>query len=175
MKKTAGIAAALIVALASILGAEAQEKISDGVVKIGMIEDMSSLYADITGIGAVTAARMAAEDFGGKVLGKPIEVIPADHQNKADNASNIAREWFDTQHVDALMDVAASATALAAIEVAKNKNKIVVLNGPAAAPSIPSNRPPSSASCAAGRRWPGCSSSSTTSIRSVWRPRRACC
>jgi branched-chain amino acid transport system substrate-binding protein len=132
MKKTAGIAAALIVALASILGAEAQEKISDGVVKIGMIEDMSSLYADITGIGAVTAARMAAEDFGGKVLGKPIEVISADHQNKADNASTIAREWFDTQHVDALMDVAASATALAAIEVAKSKNKIVVLNGPAA-------------------------------------------
>src|SRR5439155_24880235 len=127
--KTAGIAAALIVALASMLGAEAQEKIADGVVRIGMIEDMSSLYADITGIGAVTAAKMAAEDFGGKVLDKPIEIISADHQNKADLASSIAREWFDTQHVDALMDVAASATALAAIEVAKNKNKIVVLNG----------------------------------------------
>src|ERR1700688_1336566 len=111
---------------------QAQEKLSDGVVKIGMIEDMSSIYADITGIGAVTAAKMAAEDFGGKVLGKPIEIVSADHQNKADIASATAREWFDTQHVDALMDVAASATALAAIEVAKNKNKIVVLNGPAA-------------------------------------------
>src|SRR6266702_1017891 len=132
MKKTAGIAAALIVALASILGAEAQEKISDGVVKIGMIEDMSSIYADITGVGAVTAAKMAAEDFDGKVLGKPIEVISADHQNKADIASSIAREWVDTQHGDALMDVAASATALAANDIAKAKNKIVVLNGPAA-------------------------------------------
>jgi len=102
-------------------------------VKIGMLEDMSSIYADITGVGAVTAAKMAVEDFSGKVLGKPIEVISADHQNKPDIASATAREWFDNQHVDALMDVAASATALAAIDVAKTKNKIVVLNGPGAA------------------------------------------
>jgi branched-chain amino acid transport system substrate-binding protein len=132
MNRFGAIAAAAMLALASAFAVQAQEKISDGVVKIGMIEDMSSLYADITGIGAVTAAKMAAEDFGGKVLGKPIEIVFADHQNKADIASATAREWFDTQHVDALMDVAASATALAAIEVAKNKNKIVVLNGPAA-------------------------------------------
>jgi branched-chain amino acid transport system substrate-binding protein len=132
MNRFGAIAAAAMLALASAFAVQAQEKISDGVVKIGMIEDMSSLYADITGIGAVTAAKMAAEDFGGKVLGKPIEIVSADHQNKADIASATAREWFDTQHVDALMDVAASATALAAIEVAKNKNKIVVLNGPAA-------------------------------------------
>src|SRR2546423_5914393 len=110
-------------ALESACAAQAQKKIPDGGVKMGRIEDMSSLYADITGIGAVTAAKMAVEDFGGKVLGKPIEVVSADHQNKADNASNIAREWFDTQHVDALMDVAASATALAAIEIARSKNK----------------------------------------------------
>jgi branched-chain amino acid transport system substrate-binding protein len=129
MNKSAMLAAAAL-AMAPA-AAHGQDKISDGAVKIGMIEDMSSLYADITGIGAVTAARMAAEDFGGKVLGKPIEVIYADHQNKADIASAIAREWFDTQHVDALMDVAASATALAAIDIAKTKNKIVVLNGPA--------------------------------------------
>src|SRR5436853_7941039 len=102
MRKSVMLAAAALALVPAT--AHAQEKISDGVVKIGMIEDMSSLYADITGIGAVTAARMAAEDFGGKVLGKPIEVISADHQNKADNASTIAREWFDTQHVDALMD-----------------------------------------------------------------------
>jgi len=102
------------------------------VVKIGMLEDMSSIYADITGVGAVTAARMAAEDFGGTVLGRPIEIVSADHQNKPDIASATAREWFDVQHVDALMDVAASATALAAIEVAKTKNRIVVLNGPGA-------------------------------------------
>src|ERR1700688_4784163 len=111
---------------------EEKTRISGGVVKLGMIEDMSSIYADITGIGAVTAAKMAAEDFGGKVLGKPIEIVSADHQNKADIASATAREWFDTQHVDALLDVAASATALAAIDVARSKNRIVVLNGPGA-------------------------------------------
>lgn len=131
MKRSAAIGAALL--LACTYTGHAQDKISDDVVKIGMLEDMSSIYADITGVGAVTAAKMAVEDFGGKVLGKPIEVIAADHQNKPDIASATAREWFDNQHVDALMDVAASATALAAIDVAKTKNKIVVLNGPGAA------------------------------------------
>ena len=81
----------------------------------------------------MTAATIAAEDFGGKVLGKPIEIVSADHQNKADIAAATAREWFDTGHVDALMDVAASATALAVIDVAKTKNKIAVLNGPGSA------------------------------------------
>src|SRR5262245_51439203 len=132
MKRSAAIATGAALLLACALAAEAQEKVSDGVVKIGMLEDMASLYADITGVGAVTAAKMAVEDFGGKVLGKPIEVVAADHQNKPDIASATAREWFDVQRVDALMDVAASATALAAIEVAKSKNKIVVLNGPGA-------------------------------------------
>jgi len=131
MKRSAVIGTALLFACA--FTAQAQEKVSDGVVKIGMIENMSSIYADITGVGAVTAAKMAVENFGGKVLGKPIEVIAADHQNKPDIASATAREWFDNQHVDALIDVAASATALAAIDVAKTKNKIVVLNGPGAA------------------------------------------
>jgi branched-chain amino acid transport system substrate-binding protein len=129
------VVAAAALAVAAMSGARAQssEGISDDVVKIGMIEDMSSIYAEITGIGAVTAARMAVDDFGGKVLGKAIELVHADHQNKPDIASTTAREWFDSQHVDALMDVAASATALAAVEVAKQKNKIVVLNGPGAA------------------------------------------
>ena len=134
MKKSAIVAALAPLALAlASLDAPAQDKVSGDAVKLGLIEDMSSLYADITGIGAVTAAKMAVEDFGGKVLGKPIEVVSADHQNKPDIASATAREWFDTQQVDALMDVAASATALAAIEVAKAKNKIVFLNGPGAA------------------------------------------
>jgi branched-chain amino acid transport system substrate-binding protein len=132
MKRSAAIATCTALLLAFVSAAQTQEKVSDGVVKIGLIEDMSSIYADITGVGAVTAAKMAVEDFGGKVLGKPIEVVAADHKNKADISSTIAREWFDTQHVDALMDVAASATALAAIEIAKIKNKIVVLNGPGA-------------------------------------------
>jgi len=132
MKRPAVITTGAALLLACALAAQAQEKVSEGVVKIGMLEDIASLYADITGVGAVTAAKMAVEDFGGKVLGKPIEVVAADHQNKPDIASATVREWFDIQHVNALMDVAASATALAAIEVAKTKNKIVVLNGPGA-------------------------------------------
>src|SRR6201982_1760373 len=128
MKRSAAIATGAALLLGGPFAAQAQEKVSDAVVKIGMLEDMSSIYADITGVGAVTAAKMAVEDFGGKVLGKPIEVVAADHLNKPDIASSIVREWFDIQHVDALMDVAASATALAAIELAKTKNKIVVLN-----------------------------------------------
>jgi branched-chain amino acid transport system substrate-binding protein len=132
MKGSVCLVVGLMLAIAST-NALTQERISDGVVKIGLIEDMSSIYADITGIGAVTAAKMAVADFGGTVLGKPIEVVAADHQNKADSAAATARAWFDTQHVDALVDVAASATALAAIEVAKSSNKIIIINGGAAA------------------------------------------
>jgi branched-chain amino acid transport system substrate-binding protein len=117
-------------AIASGALAQPPDRISDGVVKIGLILDMSSLYADITGEGSVTAARMAIEDFGGTVLGKPIELVYADHQNKPDIAAGKAREWFDRDHVDAIMDVAASATALAVADVAKAKNRIVVFNGP---------------------------------------------
>ena len=106
-------------------------KFSDEVVRIGLILDMASLYADITGEGSATAARMAVEDFGGKVHGVPIEVLIADHQNKADIAGAKAREWFDTQQVDMIADVAASATALAALEVARQKNRIIMFNGPA--------------------------------------------
>ncbi len=113
--------------------AQAQtSKISDDVVKIGLILDMSSIYADITGQGSVEAARFAIEDFGGKVAGKPIELVFADHQNKADIAAAKAREWFENEKVDAILDVAASATALAALEIAKQKNKIIVFNGPGA-------------------------------------------
>lgn len=99
-------------------------------VRLGLILDMSGPYADVTGAGSVAAAKMAVEDFGGKVLGRPIEVLVADHQNKAEIAAAKAREWFDTQNVVALMDVAASATALAAQDIAKQRNKIIILNGP---------------------------------------------
>ncbi|HXJ08622.1 MAG TPA: ABC transporter substrate-binding protein, partial [Burkholderiales bacterium] len=109
-----------------------QGKISDGVVKIGLILDMNSLYADLTGEGSVTAARMAIEDFGGKVRGAPIELVYADHQNKADLAAAKAREWFDADKVDAIADVAASATALAALEVARQKNRVIMFSGPGA-------------------------------------------
>ena len=99
-------------------------------LKLGGILDMSGLYADITGSGSETAAKMAAEDFGGEVLGRKIEIIAADHLNKADLAANIARDMFDNQGVEMIFDVAASATALAAGEIAKARNKIMMFNGP---------------------------------------------
>jgi branched-chain amino acid transport system substrate-binding protein len=99
-------------------------------LKLGGILDMSSLYADITGPGSETAAKMAAEDFGGEVLGRKIEILAADHLNKADLAANIARDMFDNQGVEMIYDVAASATALAALEVAKARNKIIIFSGP---------------------------------------------
>ncbi|WP_117195834.1 ABC transporter substrate-binding protein [Rhizobium terrae] len=105
-------------------------KISDDVIRIGLIEDMSGVYADITGKGAVTAAQMAVEEFGGKVLGKTVEVVFADHQNKPDIAASIARKWFDEERLDAILDVASSSPALAALEVAKQKNKIITLSSP---------------------------------------------
>src|SRR6201982_480833 len=99
-------------------------------LKIGGILDMSSLYADITGPGSLEAAKMAAEDFGGEVVGRKIEVIAADHLNKADLAANIARDMIDNQGVEMIYDVAASATALAAGEIAKARGKIIIFNGP---------------------------------------------
>lgn len=101
-------------------------------LKLGLILDMSGPYADITGPGSAMAGKMAAEDFGGEVLGRKIEVLAADHFNKADVAGTTAREWFDNQGVEAIMDVAASATALAANEIAKARNKILLLSGPGA-------------------------------------------
>src|SRR5258708_37935037 len=91
---------------------------------------MSSLYAGITGAGSETAAKMAAEDFGGEVLGRKIEIVAAALLNRADLAANIARDMLDNQGVEMLFDVAASATALAAGEIAKARNKIVIFNGP---------------------------------------------
>jgi branched-chain amino acid transport system substrate-binding protein len=99
-------------------------------LKLGAILDMSGLYADITGPGSETAAKMAAEDFGGEVLGRKIEIIAADHLNKADLSASIARDMLDNQGVEAIVDVAASATALAAAEVAKARNKIIMFSGP---------------------------------------------
>src|SRR2546423_4390376 len=99
-------------------------------LKLGGILDMSGLYADITGVGSETAARMAVEDFGSEVLGRKVEIVAADHLNKADVAANLARDMLDNQGVEMLFDVAASATALAAGEIAKARNKIVIFNGP---------------------------------------------
>ncbi|WP_439572102.1 ABC transporter substrate-binding protein [Phreatobacter sp.] len=104
--------------------------ISDDVIRIGLIEDMSGIYADITGFGCVTAAQMAIDEVGGTVLGKPVELVHADHQNKPDIAASIARQWFDERRVDAILDVASSSPALAVIEIAKEKGKIITLSSP---------------------------------------------
>jgi branched-chain amino acid transport system substrate-binding protein len=95
--------------------------------RLGLLLDMSGPYADITGEGTVTAARMAVDDFGGKVLGRPVEIVFADHQNKPDIAASLARQWFDDQGVEAILDVAASAPALAVNEIAKQRGKILIL------------------------------------------------
>jgi branched-chain amino acid transport system substrate-binding protein len=99
-------------------------------VKIGVLSDMNSLYADITGKGTGVAARMAAEDFG-PVLGKPVEIVTADHQNKSDVASGIARVWYDTEGVDMITDGGSSAVALAVEDVSRQKQKLVLFSGPA--------------------------------------------
>jgi branched-chain amino acid transport system substrate-binding protein len=99
-------------------------------VKIGVLSDMNSLYADITGKGTGVAARMAAQDFG-PVLGKPVEIVTADHQNKADVATNIARNWYDNEGVDMITDGGSSAVALAVEDLSRQKQKLVLFNGPA--------------------------------------------
>jgi branched-chain amino acid transport system substrate-binding protein len=110
----------------------AQTKLTNDLVKIGILTDMSGLYSDVGGEGAVVAAKMAIEDAGGKVLGKPIELISADHQNKADIAANKAREWYDTQKVDMIAELLNSAVGLAVQEVGKQKKRITLNSGAAA-------------------------------------------
>jgi branched-chain amino acid transport system substrate-binding protein len=99
-------------------------------VKIGVLTDMSSLYSDINGKGSVEAAKMAAEDAG-PVLGKPVEVVFADHQNKPDVGSSIARQWYDTEGIDVITDVPTSSVALAVNEVSREKQKLALFIGPA--------------------------------------------
>ena len=112
----------------------AQAQISDGIVKIGVLNDMSGLYSDITGPGSVTAAKMAVEDYikatGSKLK---VEVVGADHQNKPDVGSNIARQWYDTEKVDAIVDVPTSSVALAISQVTRDKGKIHLNTGAATA------------------------------------------
>jgi branched-chain amino acid transport system substrate-binding protein len=122
----ATLAAAAILALAA--GAQAQN-LSDNAVRIGVVTDMTGALSDLSGRGSATAVRMAVEDFGGSVLGKPIEILEMDHQNKADIASTKVREWFDVQKVDMVTDLTNSAVALAVMGVAKDKNRIAIVNG----------------------------------------------
>lgn len=120
-------------ALAMMAGIASAE-VSDGVVKIGVLTDMSGTYSDLAGQGTVVATEMAIEDFGGTVAGAPIEIISADHQNKADIAANKAREWGDTQQVDVYSELVTTSVALAVFEVAKQQNKITLVSGAASSP-----------------------------------------
>jgi branched-chain amino acid transport system substrate-binding protein len=127
----AAAAFAVVLGIAGVSSSFAQTaQVSDGVVRVGVIEDMAGVYADITGKGAATAAQMAIDEVGGKVLGVPVELLVADHQNKAELGGSIARKWFDADHVDAILDVASSSPALAVVEVAKEKQKILTLSSP---------------------------------------------
>jgi branched-chain amino acid transport system substrate-binding protein len=131
----AAVAALLMAGACGRAAAQSEQnaaKISDGIVKIGLILDMSGPYSATTGIASATAARMAVEDFGGKVLGAPIEVVVADHENSSSLALRIARDWFDNQHVDAIMDVSGSSTALNVQAIGNIRDKIVLLNAAAA-------------------------------------------
>ncbi len=121
---------ALVVALAPAGAARAAGKFTDNVVKIGVLTDMTGYYSDLSGAGSVLAAKMAIDDFGGKVGGVPIQLISGDHQLKADVASNTARKWFDEQQVDAVVDLVSSSTALAVMPVANEKKRIALFSGP---------------------------------------------
>jgi len=109
----------------------ARAQISDDTVKIGVMNDMSGLYADISGQGSVEAARMAIADFGGTVNGKKIELVSADHQNKPDVGGAIARQWYDNDKVDAIVDVPTSSVALAVQDVARERKKVFLISGAA--------------------------------------------
>jgi len=122
---------ALAIGIASALAAgAAQAQMSDNVIKIGVLSDMSSLYTDLAGAGSVVAARMAVEDSGVEKRGLKVEVVSADHQNKPDVGSAVARQWYDADKVDVIVDVPNSGVALAVNQITKDKNKVFLAVGP---------------------------------------------
>src|ERR1700742_1759123 len=127
MKSLAAVVAAGLVFAAS--GTAANAQISDDVVKIGVLTDMSSLYADTTGKGSVAAVEMGVADFGGKVKGKDVVVVSADHQNKPYVGVSIARNWYDNEKVVAIFDVPTSSVALPISALTREKNKIHINSG----------------------------------------------
>lgn len=122
--------AALAAGVASIAWSAQAQEVSDDVVKIGVLTDMSGVYSDMNGNGSVIAAEMAIEDFGKAVLGKPVELISADHQQKADVGTGIAHRWIDNEKVDTLVDLTNSAIALAVQDIAKEANRIAIFTSP---------------------------------------------
>jgi branched-chain amino acid transport system substrate-binding protein len=124
----------VVVSIAFVLAAwagPAAAQLSDNVVKVGVATDMSSLYSDINGPGAVIAAQMAIDDFGGSVLGQKIELVSADIQNKADVAATLAGRWYDNEKVDVILGSGASSSSIATANVAADKKKIYLATDPA--------------------------------------------
>src|SRR5437588_2285012 len=121
---------ALILIVLSLAG-PASAQISEGIVKIGVLNDQSSLYADLAGQGSVVAARMAVEDFGAAAKGLKVEIVFADHQNKADVGSQIARQWYDAEKVDVILDVPNSGVALAVNQITRDKGKAFIVSSAA--------------------------------------------
>ncbi|MEA2934424.1 MAG: branched-chain amino acid transport system substrate-binding protein, partial [Variibacter sp.] len=128
MRLKVGLIAA---AFAASAVAPAAAQVSGNAVRIGILNDQSGVYADFGGKWSVEAAKMAVEDFGGKVLGAPIEIVTADHQNKPDAALSIARKWYDVDGVDAIMELTTSSVALAVQDLSKEKKKINIVTGAA--------------------------------------------
>jgi branched-chain amino acid transport system substrate-binding protein len=124
---------ALGTAAALCIGAGvAQAQYSDGAIKIGVMNDQSGLYSDLSGQGSVWSARKAIEDFGAAAKGMKVEVVFADHQNKPDIGSNVVRQWYDVDKVDVVVDVPTSSVALAVNTITKEKNKVFLVSGAAA-------------------------------------------
>jgi branched-chain amino acid transport system substrate-binding protein len=121
----------MLVAALALGPAAAGAQVSDGVIKIGVLNDQSGLYADLAGQGSVVAARMAVEDFGAEKKGMKVEVIFADHQNKADVGSAIARQWYDVDKVDLIVDVPNSGVALAVSQITRDKGKAFIVSSAA--------------------------------------------
>jgi branched-chain amino acid transport system substrate-binding protein len=128
MKRIVGLAALA----AALMCGTAQAQMTDGVIKIGVMNDMSGTYADLTGPGSVVAAQMAVEDFGAAAKGLKVEIVGADHQNKPDVGSNVVRQWIDRDKVDVIVDVPTSSVALAVNQIVKDKNKVFLVSGAAA-------------------------------------------
>src|SRR5262252_464089 len=120
----------LTIALTCLAGA-AQAQVSDGVVKIGVLSDMSGLYTDLAGAGSIAAARMAVEDSGIEKRGYKVEIVSADHQNKADVGSQVARQWYDVDKVDVIVDTPNSGVALAVNQITRDKGKAFLVSGAA--------------------------------------------
>ncbi len=119
-------------AAVSAMASPARAQVSDGKIKIGVLSDLTGVYSDINGEGSVTAARLAAAEFGNAINGVPVEIVVADHQNKPDVAASIARKWIDTEQVDVIADVPNSAAALAVQGITRERKKIFLMSGPGA-------------------------------------------